>query len=106
MSPSPRRLPPLTTEARIPMIAIDIPHPGATYFGANNYGAGLLAGRLVRRHLSPAEGSATHGQPAGHAFYRLAVTIGNVSTVSDATPVVDVVAATTWATAISATPAH
>jgi ribose transport system substrate-binding protein len=32
-------------EADIPMIAIDIPHPGATYFGANNYQAGLLAGR-------------------------------------------------------------
>ncbi len=32
-------------EANIPMIAIDIPHPGATYFGANNYQAGLLAGR-------------------------------------------------------------
>jgi ribose transport system substrate-binding protein len=27
-------------EARIPMIAIDIPHPGATYYGANNYEAG------------------------------------------------------------------
>jgi ribose transport system substrate-binding protein len=32
-------------EADIPLIAIDIPHPGATYFGANNYAAGLLAGR-------------------------------------------------------------
>jgi ribose transport system substrate-binding protein len=32
-------------EAGIPLIAIDIPHPGATYFGANNYEAGLLAGR-------------------------------------------------------------
>jgi len=32
-------------EANIPFIAIDIPHPGATYFGANNYQAGLLAGR-------------------------------------------------------------
>jgi len=32
-------------EATIPFIAIDIPHPGATYFGANNYQAGLLAGR-------------------------------------------------------------
>jgi len=32
-------------EARIPLIAIDVPHPGATYFGANNYEAGLLAGR-------------------------------------------------------------
>ena len=32
-------------EAHIPLIAIDVPHPGATYFGANNYQAGLLAGR-------------------------------------------------------------
>jgi ribose transport system substrate-binding protein len=32
-------------EAQIPIIAIDIPHPGATYFGADNYQAGLLAGR-------------------------------------------------------------
>ena len=34
-------------EADIPLIAIDIPHPGATYFGANNYQAGLLAGRYL-----------------------------------------------------------
>ncbi len=32
-------------EAAIPLVAIDIPHPGATYFGANNYQAGLMAGR-------------------------------------------------------------
>jgi ribose transport system substrate-binding protein len=32
-------------KADIPAIAIDIPHPGATYFGANNYEAGLIAGR-------------------------------------------------------------
>jgi ribose transport system substrate-binding protein len=36
-------------EANIPMIAIDIPHPGATYFGANNYEAGLLAGRYLAK---------------------------------------------------------
>jgi ribose transport system substrate-binding protein len=36
-------------EAGIPLIAIDIPHPGATYFGANNYQAGLLAGRYLGR---------------------------------------------------------
>ena len=36
-------------QARIPIIAIDIPHPGATYFGANNYEAGLLAGRQLAR---------------------------------------------------------
>ncbi|HWB84613.1 MAG TPA: substrate-binding domain-containing protein [Bryobacteraceae bacterium] len=32
-------------DAQIPLIAIDIPHPGATYFGADNYRAGLMAGR-------------------------------------------------------------
>ncbi len=32
-------------EAGVPLIAIDIPHPGGTYFGANNYRAGELAGR-------------------------------------------------------------
>jgi ribose transport system substrate-binding protein len=36
-------------QARIPIIAIDIPHPGATYFGANNYEAGLMAGRHLAR---------------------------------------------------------
>ncbi len=36
-------------EASIPMIAIDIPHPGATYFGANNYEAGLIGGRHLGR---------------------------------------------------------
>jgi len=33
----------------IPLIAADIPHPGATYFGANNYEAGLIAGRHLGR---------------------------------------------------------
>lgn len=36
-------------EAGIPVIAIDIPHPGATYFGANNYEAGLIGGRHLGR---------------------------------------------------------
>jgi len=36
-------------EANIPIIAIDIPHPGATYFGANNYRAGLMAGHYLAR---------------------------------------------------------
>jgi ribose transport system substrate-binding protein len=36
-------------EAGIPLIAIDIPHPGATYYGANNYEAGLIAGRYLGR---------------------------------------------------------
>ena len=37
------------SDAGIPMIAIEIPHPGATYFGANNYEAGLIAGRYLGR---------------------------------------------------------
>ncbi len=36
-------------EANIPVIAIEIPHPGATYFGANNYQAGLIAGNALGR---------------------------------------------------------
>jgi ribose transport system substrate-binding protein len=36
-------------EANIPMIAIDIPHPGATYYGANNYEAGLIGGKYMGR---------------------------------------------------------
>ena len=36
-------------QASIPFIAIDIPHPGATYFGANNYQAGLLGGHYLGR---------------------------------------------------------
>lgn len=39
----------LFLEAQIPVIAIEIPHPGATFFGANNYQAGLLGGRAVAR---------------------------------------------------------
>jgi ribose transport system substrate-binding protein len=31
----------------IPMIAVEVPHPGATYFGANNYEAGLIGGRYL-----------------------------------------------------------
>ena len=39
----------LYLSAGIPFIAIDIPHPGGTYFGANNYQAGLLAGQHLGR---------------------------------------------------------
>lgn len=35
--------------AGIPLIAIEIPHPGAVYFGANNYEAGLIGGRYMGR---------------------------------------------------------
>jgi ribose transport system substrate-binding protein len=44
--------PPIASQylrAGIPFIAIDVPHPGATYFGANNYQAGLLAGQYLGR---------------------------------------------------------
>lgn len=34
-------------EVGIPVIAIEIPHPGAIYFGANNYQAGLIGGRAL-----------------------------------------------------------
>jgi ribose transport system substrate-binding protein len=34
-------------EVGLPFIAVDMPHPGGTYFGANSYQAGLLAGRFL-----------------------------------------------------------
>lgn len=37
------------SDARIPIIAVDIPHPGAVYFGADNYKAGRMAGRYLAR---------------------------------------------------------
>lgn len=36
-------------ELNIPLIAIEIPHPGAIYYGANNYEAGLIGGRYLGR---------------------------------------------------------
>ncbi|QEE29865.1 helix-turn-helix domain-containing protein [Terriglobus albidus] len=36
-------------EAKTPVIAIEVPHPGATYFGANNYKAGVIAGKALGR---------------------------------------------------------
>jgi ribose transport system substrate-binding protein len=36
-------------EAGIPAIAVDVPHPGATFFGANNHQAGFLGGRHLGR---------------------------------------------------------
>ena len=45
--------------ANIPVIAIEIPHPGATYFGADNYQAGSDRGQGARadgpRSIGPAE---------------------------------------------------
>ncbi len=36
--------------ANIPLIAIDIPHPHATYFGVDNYRVGFAAGELLAEH--------------------------------------------------------
>jgi ribose transport system substrate-binding protein len=36
--------------AKIPMIAIDIPHPHATYFGVDNYRVGFEAGEVLSAH--------------------------------------------------------
>jgi len=38
-------------EAKIPVIAIEIPHPGATFFGGNNYQAGVIGGRGMARWI-------------------------------------------------------
>lgn len=37
----------LCNEAKIPVMAIDIPHPGAVFFGADNAYAGTIAGEAV-----------------------------------------------------------
>ena len=36
--------------AGIPLIAVDIPHPHATYFGVNNYRVGFEAGEYLAQH--------------------------------------------------------
>jgi ribose transport system substrate-binding protein len=36
-------------EAKIPLIAVDIPHPGAVFFGGDNYQAGRIGGRELGR---------------------------------------------------------
>lgn len=37
------------SDAQIPFVALDLPHPGAFYFGADNYKAGRMAGRYLGR---------------------------------------------------------
>lgn len=36
--------------AKIPFIAVDIPHPNATFFGVDNYRVGVEAGHLLAEH--------------------------------------------------------
>jgi ribose transport system substrate-binding protein len=38
--------------AKIPLIAIDIPHPHATYFGVDNYRVGIEAGEELAKHAA------------------------------------------------------
>lgn len=49
-----RRIAPVIADkiaaAGIPLIAIDIPHPHATYFGVDNYRVGFEAGELLAEH--------------------------------------------------------
>jgi ribose transport system substrate-binding protein len=35
--------------ASVPLIAVDIPHPGAMFYGIDNYSVGLSAGRMLAR---------------------------------------------------------
>ena len=39
-------------EAKIPLIAIDIPHPHATYFGVDNYRVGMAAGETLAEYAA------------------------------------------------------
>jgi ribose transport system substrate-binding protein len=45
-------------EAKIPLIAIDIPHPHATYFGVDNYRVGMAAGEVLAEHAAADWGNA------------------------------------------------
>jgi len=36
-------------QANMPVIALEVPHPGATYFGADNYQAGFIGGKALGR---------------------------------------------------------
>src|ERR1700735_3127306 len=38
--------------AKIPLIAVDIPHPHATYFGVDNYRVGVEAGEALAAHAT------------------------------------------------------
>jgi ribose transport system substrate-binding protein len=40
----------IIARASIPLIAIDIPHPHATYFGVDNYQVGFEAGEMLAQH--------------------------------------------------------
>jgi len=56
----------------IPFIAVDIPHPGCFYFGADNYKAGRIAGRHLAGGAQKLQGewrrSSTWSRCRGTAF--------------------------------------
>ena len=53
-------------KARIPTLALEIPQPGALYFGTNNYTTGLIAGRSRRTlHGQEMAGRPRSGAAAG-----------------------------------------
>ncbi|MCL5742358.1 MAG: helix-turn-helix domain-containing protein [Acidobacteria bacterium] len=54
--------------ANIPLIAVEIPHPGATYYGGDNYGAGIIGGR----HLGKWARTRWHGEIDGVILLELA----------------------------------
>ncbi len=39
-------------KAEIPLVAVDVPHPNATYFGVDNFECGLEAGSLLAQHAA------------------------------------------------------
>jgi len=39
-------------KAEIPLVAIDVPHPNATYFGVDNFECGFEAGTLLAQHAN------------------------------------------------------
>jgi len=40
--------------AKIPLIAVEIPHPGAVFYGVDNYNAGVIAGRALAKWVKRA----------------------------------------------------
>jgi ribose transport system substrate-binding protein len=58
------------SDAHIPFIAVDIPHPGAFYFGADNYKAGRMAGRYL------AKWSVKHWKEPATEIYLLCAEVG------------------------------
>lgn len=58
------------SDANIPFIALDMPHPGAVYFGADNYKAGRMAGRYL------AKWSVTHWKETAKEIYLIGADVG------------------------------